>query len=45
VLRPLLAPLTLRADPVPTPVKVGLAVGGALAAVGVARWLTRRSAW
>jgi hypothetical protein len=41
--RPLLAPLTLRADPVPTAVKVGLAVGGAVAAVCAARWLTRRT--
>jgi hypothetical protein len=41
--RPLLAPLTLRAKPLPPAVKVGLAVGGALAAVCAARWLARRA--
>lgn len=41
--RPLLAPLTLRAEPLPTAVKVGLAAGGMLAlALGV-RWVLSRA--
>jgi hypothetical protein len=40
-LRPLLAPLTLRAEPLPAPVRIGLAVG---AAAALFLWIGRRRA-
>lgn len=40
-LRPLLAPLTLRAEPLPAPVRIGLAVG---AAAALFLWMGRRRA-
>jgi len=44
-LRPLLAPLTLRAEPLPAPVRTGLALGAAALLVWGARWaLARRRA-
>lgn len=43
-MRPLLAPLTLRAKPLPTEAKIGLAIGaGAILALGVRALANRRS--
>lgn len=41
-LRPVLAPLTLRAEPLPAPAKTALALGGALAVVLAAQWMLNR---
>ena len=41
-LRPVLAPITLRAEPLSPPVKTALVVGGAVAAVVAARWMLSR---
>lgn len=41
-LRPVLAPITLRAEPLPAPAKVGLAVGATAVALG-ALWLWQRN--
>lgn len=42
-LRPVLAPVALRAKPLPPLAKAGLAVGGAVAVVAGIRWLTNSS--
>ena len=42
-LRPILAPLTLRAEPLPRPARLGLTIGALLVTTVGARWVARRT--